>query len=109
MNLFEKIYASLAVIFAVALILCLILFSNLRQTDYLLPISSIGFTLNVGLMFIVLRDIFLRSFGRETTKFLWMAAVLIFWPSIVYYLLQYGIKPRSAQEAAAACDANQSK
>jgi hypothetical protein len=109
MNLFEKTYASLSVIFAVSLILCLFLFSNLRQPAYLIPIGSIGFTLNVGLMFIVLRDIFLRSFGTETTKFFWMAAVLIFWPSIVYYLLQYGMKPRASQMASPACDVSQGK
>lgn len=106
MNLFEKLYAVIAVIFAVILILSLILFPNLRQINYLLPISFIGFTLNVGLMFIVLRDIFLRTFESQTTKFLWMAAVLIIWPSIVYYLFQYGMKPRSAQEESTACDAS---
>lgn len=96
MNLFEKVYSVLAMTFAVGLILALILLPQLRQINYLLPISFIGFTLNIGLMFIVLRDIFLRSFESQTIKFLWITAVLILWPSIAYYLFQHGMKPRSA-------------
>ncbi len=95
MNIFEKTYSLLAVAYALALVAGIILFPELRQLHRLLPASLIGFALNIGLMFIVLRDIFLRHFSDQSAKFLWLGMVLIIWPSIIYYLVRHGFKPRS--------------
>ena len=98
MTIFEKIYSLLAVAYAVVLIAGIIVFPDLRHFDRLLPASLIGLLVNIGLMFILLRDIFLRRFSTESAKYLWLGMVLILWPSIIYYLLRYGFKPRSGQE-----------
>lgn len=98
MNTFEKIYSLLAVIFAVALFSGIMLFPELRQFDHLLYAALSGLTVNIGLMFIVLRDIYLRPFDQEKKRYLWIALVLVIWPSIIYYLLRYGFTPRSQNE-----------
>ena len=94
MNVFEKIYSLLAIIFAAGLIACLIYFPQLRQFDRLIPISLLGLVINIGLMFIVLRDIYSRQFPDQGRKYFWMALVLLFWPSILFYLPRYGFRPR---------------
>ncbi len=98
MNAFEKIYSLLAVIFAIALFSGIVLFPELRQFDHLLYASLLGLAVNIGLMFIVLRDIYLRRFDREKTRYLWIALVLVIWPSVIYYLLRYGFTPRSRNQ-----------
>jgi len=94
MNIFEKIYALLAIVFASGLFISLIYFPVLRQFHILLPICLVGLAINVGLLFVVLRDIFSRRFTPESKKYIWIALVLCFWPSIVLYLPKYGFQPR---------------
>lgn len=94
MNIFEKIYSLLAIIFAAGLIISLIYFPQLRQLHRLIPISLLGLVINIGLMFIVLRDISSRQFRDQGRKYFWMALVLIFWPSILFYLPRHGFRPR---------------
>ncbi|NOR26568.1 MAG: hypothetical protein GQ542_19685 [Desulforhopalus sp.] len=94
MNIFEKIYSLLAIIFAAGVITCLIYFPQLRQLDRLIPICLLGLVTNIGLMFIVLRDIYSRQFRDQGRKYFWMALVLLFWPSILFYLPRYGFRPR---------------
>ena len=95
MNIFEKAFALFAVAFAIGLITALLLVPGLRQMDFLIPACSLGFIINIGLMFIVLRDIFLRHFPDQNAKYLWLAMILFVWPSVIFYLLRYGLKPRS--------------
>lgn len=95
MNLFEKTYSILAIIFAILLIILLIVMPELRYIDKLLPLCTLGFAVNTALMFIVLRDIFYRPFRDIGTKYLWLALVLLIWPSILYYLPRYGFRPRT--------------
>lgn len=97
MNALEKTYSIFAVLFAAGLIVCLILFQELRELNSLLAICSVGFVINIGLMFIVLRDIFLRPFSDPNKKYIWLALVLLFWPAIIYYLPQYGFHPRTGK------------
>ncbi|MBU1566007.1 MAG: hypothetical protein KJ630_10305 [Proteobacteria bacterium] len=99
MNIFEKAYSLLAIVFAVGLITIIILYPEFRRLERLILTSLIGFAVNIGLMFIVLKDIFMRRFNRQGTKYLWLAMVLLVWPSIIYYLFQYGFKSRSGQES----------
>lgn len=95
MNIFEKIYSLLAIIFAMALLVCLFSFPQLRQIDRLIPICLMGLIVNMGLMFIVLRDIFYRPFHNPGSKYVWLALVLLLWPSILFYLPRHGFRPRS--------------
>jgi len=94
MNIFEKIYSLLAIIFAMGLITCLLYFPQLRQIDRLIPICLVGLIVNMGLLFIVLRDIFYRPFDNPGSKYLWLALVLLLWPSIIIYLSRHGFRPR---------------
>jgi len=95
MNIFEKSYTVSAIIFTALLFSSLIFFPQLRPLQRLVPICLLGMIVNVGLMFIVLRDIFSRQFDDPNRKYLWIALVLLFWPSILYYLPRYGFRPRA--------------
>jgi len=94
MNIFEKIYSLLAIVFAVGLFLGLIYFPQLRQFHRLVPLCLLGLVINMGLLFVVLRDIFSRPFTDQGRKYMWIALVLLFWPSILFYLPKYGFRPR---------------
>ncbi len=94
MNVFEKIYALMAIIFAIALIGCLIYIPELRQLNRLIPLSLLGLITNIGLIFIVLRDIFSRQFDDQRSRYFWMILVFLFWPSILLYLPKHGFRPR---------------
>jgi hypothetical protein len=95
MNFFEKIYSLFAIIFAAVLMASLVYFPQLRHLNYLIPISLLGFFVNIGLIFVVLRDIFGRQFSDQGRKYFWVALVLIFWPSILFYLPKHGFRPRT--------------
>jgi hypothetical protein len=95
MNIFEKVFSLLAILFAAGLIISLIYFPHLRQLHLLIPICLLGLVINVVLMFIVLRDIFSRRFSDQGKKYLWIALVLLLWPSILFYLYRYGFRPRT--------------
>jgi hypothetical protein len=97
MNIFEKLYTVLAIIFTAAFIASLIYFPQLRQLNLLLPLSLLGLVINIGLMFIVLQDIYKRQFNSQRKKYFWIALVLLFWPAILYYLPRYGFHPRLGQ------------
>ena len=96
MNIFEKIYSLFAIIFAGCLIASLIYFPQLRQFNLLIPISILGLIINIGLIFLVLRDIFSRQFKNQGAKYIWVALVLFLWPSILFYLPIYGFKSRTS-------------
>ena len=98
MNFLEKIFSLLAIIFAAGLIASLIYFPQLRQIHLLIPITLVGLAVNVALIFIVLRDIFSSGFNDQNRKYMWIALVLLFWPSIIYYLYSYGFRPRESQQ-----------
>jgi hypothetical protein len=93
MNFHEKVFSLLAIIFAAGLVISLIYFPQLRQLHLLIPISLAGLVINIALIFIVLRDILSRHFDDQNKKYMWVALVLLFWPSIIYYLYSYGFRP----------------
>ena len=95
MNLFEKIYAVLAVVFALTLLTALFLYPQLREIQNLIPISLVGLVVNIGLLFVVLRDILSRSFPDPNRKYFWLVLVLLVWPAILYYLPRHGFSPRT--------------
>lgn len=94
MNIFEKVYSIMAVLFAAGLLSILVAVPELRQFNQLLMACLLGLLVNIGLMFIVLRDIFLRRFADQNRRFFWLVMVLLIWPSIIYYLLRHGFRPR---------------
>ncbi|EKD37091.1 MAG: hypothetical protein ACD_75C01263G0004 [uncultured bacterium] len=95
MNTFEKIYSVLAILFALGLLCVLVFFPELRQLNRLLTASLLGLLVNMGLMFIVLRDIFLRRFSDQNMRYIWLALALLIWPSVIYYLVRHGFRPRN--------------
>ncbi len=95
MNIWEKICSISAIVFALCLVSVILIFPELRQLDRLLAACLLGIFVNAGLMFIVLRDIFLRRFSNPNVRFIWVVVVLFFWPSIPYYLFLHGFRPRN--------------
>ena len=91
----EKFYSIFAILFIIALISVLILFPEYRQLKFLLPITLVGLIVNIIFMFIVLRDIFLRSFSSSGQKILWVVLILVFWPAVLIYLPLFGFKART--------------
>jgi len=85
----------MAVVVGFCLVSILLLFPELRQLNRLLAICLLGMVVNVGLMVMVLRDIFLRRFDNPNMRFIWIAVVLFIWPSIVCYLFRHGFRPRN--------------
>lgn len=96
MTIAEKSYSIFAVIFAFALISIFVVYPETRTLKLLLPLSFAGLLVNIGLMFVVLRDIFLRNFQGNSTKYIWIAVILVFWPAVLYYLPKYGFKGRES-------------
>jgi len=90
----EKIYSIFAVIFAVVLTILLVTMPEMRQLGILLPASGIGLLVNVVLMFIVFRDIFLRRFPGKRGRLFWTGLLLLCWPAIVIYLPLHGFRRR---------------
>lgn len=95
MNLLEKLYSLFAVLFALMLVTALLLIPELRYPDKLLLVCAVGFAINIGLMFVVLRDILYRPFPTNRTKYFWLMVVLLFWPSVLVYLVKHGFRPRT--------------
>lgn len=95
MKITEKLFSIFAVLFAFSLITMLVIYPEYRQLNVLLPLSLIGMLINIGLMFVVLRDIFQRKFPSNSQKYIWVFVVLFFWPAILYYLPKHGFKKRS--------------
>jgi len=95
MNTFEKIYSVLAIVFAVILLIALALYPQFREFKNLIIVSLLGLLVNIGLLFIVLRDILTRQFSDQNRKYFWLVLVLLFWPAIIYYLLRYGFLPKT--------------
>lgn len=94
MNTFEKIYSVAAIIFAIGLLTILTLFPQYQKLQILIPASFTGLLVNVGLMFITFRDIYLRHFADQRQKILWVIILLLFWPTILVYLPIHGFRQR---------------
>ena len=91
----EKLYSIFAIVFIIALAMILIFLPEYRQLMVLLPITFVGLIVNIVFMFIVLRDIFLRTFTSSGLKILWVVLILVFWPAVLIYLPMFGFKSRT--------------
>jgi len=94
MNTFEKSYSVLAIFFVIALLASLAIYPQLREFKNLIPLSLFGLIANIGLLFIVLRDILTRDFKDSNKKYYWLVLVLVFCPSIIYYIPKYGFQTK---------------
>lgn len=94
MSKLEKIYSVFAVIvvIAAAVFICLSLLSQQHDTYKLLIPATIAFGINVGLMFVVFKDIYFRKFPNPSSKYIWFALILLIWPSVLIYLPLYGFR-----------------
>lgn len=95
MSITEKLYSIFGVIFGIGLILLLAMVPAARELAVLLPLSFIGLLVNIGLIFVVLKDLFTREGVDKNKKIIWTMAMLICWPVIVVYLFVHGFKPHS--------------
>jgi hypothetical protein len=91
----EKLYSIFAIVFIIALVMILVFLPEYRQLMVLLPITFVGLIVNIVFMFIVLRDIFLRTFTSSGLKILWVVLILVFWPAVLIYLPMFGFKSRT--------------
>ncbi len=94
MTTLEKLYCLFALAFALAFLAVLYLVPETRQLGILLPAGLVGVAVNIGLIFIVLRDILSRRFTTPTARYLWIAVILLFWPAVLYYLPRHGFRKR---------------
>ncbi len=94
MTTIEKLFSVFAIVSAFTFVVVLILLPESRQLMILIPLGLVSMTINIGLMFVVLKDIFFRPFPSSTSKYVWIGLVLLFWPSILYYLPKHGFRKR---------------
>jgi len=94
MTTLEKLYCIFAVAFALIFLAILYLMPESRRLGSLLPAGLAGVAVNIGLIFIVLKDILSRRFRTSATRYLWIGVILLFWPAVLYYLPRYGFRKR---------------
>lgn len=94
MNNLEKTFCLVAVGYIIGLTVILVAAPSSRQIHYLLPLSLLGVAVNVGLLFVVFRDIFSRPFSRSWEKYFWLLIIFLFLPAVIIYLALYGFRKR---------------
>ncbi len=90
----EKIFSVLAICYITGLSAFLVLLPSARELKYLLPLSLLGVGVNVGLLFVVFKDIFSRSFPTTGIKYFWVIIIFLFLPAIIFYLPKHGFRKR---------------
>jgi len=90
----EKIFSVLAICYITGLSAFLVLLPSARELNYLLPLSLLGVGVNVGLLYVVFKDIFSRSFSSSGVKYFWVVIIFLFIPAIIIYLPKYGFRKR---------------
>ena len=94
MSASEKLFSVFGICYITGLVLALTFYPQTRQLPYLLPLSLLGVAVNVGLLYIVFKDIFSRQFAHAYSKYLWIVVIFLFMPMIVIYLPIHGFKKR---------------
>ena len=90
----EKIFSVLAVCYITGLSALLVLSPSARELKYLLPLSLLGIGVNVGLLFVVFKDILNRSFPTTGIKYFWVIVIFLFLPALIIYLPKHGFRKR---------------
>ena len=78
MKCIEKGYSIFSLIFIVLITGLLYSVPSMRNLTVLLPLAFVGVIINAGLLFVVFKDIFSRSFQSEGRKYFWILAILLF-------------------------------
>ncbi len=94
MSSFEKILAISTLIYLIGLAVSLVFYPDSRSMSVLLPLSLIGVICNAALLFVVFKDIFSRSFSKNSTRYFWALLIFFFMPAILVYLPRYGFRSR---------------
>lgn len=94
MSLAEKLFSVIAIIYIISFGLILFRYPTVRQVTFLLPFSLVGVLFNIGLLFVVFKDIFSRSFQSPTARIRWAIVIFLFMPAILLYLPLHGFKKR---------------
>lgn len=94
MSLSEKLFSIFGVCYITGLTLALVFTPQIRQLPYLLPLSLIGVAVNVGLLYVVFKDIFNRRFDHACSRYVWVVVVFLFIPAIIIYLPMHGFRKR---------------
>ena len=94
MNRVEKFFSLMVIGYICGLAFLLIASPEARETKYLLPLTLLGVVLNVGLLFVVFKDIFSRSFSSTWKKYFWLLTIFLFMPAVIIYLPMHGFKKR---------------
>ena len=94
MSPLEKLFSLLAIAVITGLACALAFYPPLREWSTLLPLSLIGLCFNAGLLFVVFKDIFSRSFTSSAAKIFWVVLIFFFMPSILVYLPLHGFRKR---------------
>ncbi len=94
MTFVEKTYSIFGIVFAVALVTALVMIPEIRQPSILLPLSFLGLLVNVGLMFVVFKDVFTRWQFDRSRKVFWTVLLLLFWPAVMVYIPLHGFRER---------------
>jgi len=94
MNRLEKLFSLLGLFYITAMVILILTVPSMRNVLIFLPLALVGIIVNAVLLFIVFRDIFIRSFQPESRKYFWVLVILLFLPAIVIYLPLHGFKPR---------------
>lgn len=94
MNRAEKYYSLMAIGCIAGLAFFLITSPGARDMKYLLPLSLFGVAVNVGLLFVVFKDILSRSFSNSWGKYFWLLIIFVFMPAVIIYLPMHGFKKR---------------
>ena len=94
MNNLEKTFSLVALGYLIGLAIMLVAAPSSRQMHYLLPLSLLGVAVNVGLLFVVFKDIFCRSFSRTWEKYFWLLFIFLFLPAVIIYLPLHGFRKR---------------
>lgn len=94
MNRAEKLYSLMAIGCIGGLAFFLATSPAARELKYLLPLSLFGVAVNVGLLFVVFKDIFSRSFSSPWHKYFWVLIIFLCMPAVIVYLPMYGFKKR---------------
>ena len=95
MTTLEKAFGIFSIVFAVSLTFALWYYPSLRQLPTLLPLSFVGLLINIAFMFLILRHILTNNSFPKKTKYIWVAAVLLFWPAAIIYFFSHGFSKES--------------
>lgn len=94
MSLSEKLFSIFGICYITGLALALVFSQEIRQLPYLLPLSCIGVAVNMGMLYVVFKDIFNRRFAHTYSKYLWVVLIFLFIPAIIIYLPMHGFQRR---------------